>query len=334
MRWAVRSVMLVAAVALVWMFASRASDDAASRDWPAYGGTPQNIRYSELTQINRTNVSRLEVAWTYDAMDGPGGLQTQPIVVDGVLYANTPKHRVIALDAGTGALLWKFDSGLDASGGNRGVTWWSSGSDRRIFAGIDRFVYALDATTGKPIASFGKTGRIDLHLDLGRDPDEQSVRLTTPGIIYRDLLIVGGRVSESLPASPGDIRAYDAADWRAALDVSHDSASGRARVRHLAPRRLALHRRREQLGRHGPRRSAWHRVRPDGIRSGGLLRRQPAGRQPLRKHAPRARRRDRQANLALSGRPARHPRSRFSRTAEPRDRHASRTTSGCRRADE
>ena len=160
------------------------------------GGTSQNIRYSKLAQIDRTNVNRLER--TYDAMDGPGGLQTQPIVVDGVLYANTPKHRVIALDAETGALLWKFDSGLDASGGNRGVTCWSSGSDRRIFAGVDRYVYALDAKS-EPIPSFGDDGRIDLHRNLGRDPDEQSVRLTTPGVVYRDPLIVGGRVSESLP---------------------------------------------------------------------------------------------------------------------------------------
>ena len=226
---------------------------------------------------------RLEVAWTFDAMDGPGGLQTQPIIVDGVLYANTPKHRVIALDAGTGALLWKFDSGLDASGGNRGVTWWSSGSDRRIFAGIDRFVYALDATDGEAHCVVRRRQGASICTRISAAiPTTQSVRLTTPGIIYRDLLIVGGRVSESLPASPGDIRAYDARSWRAALDVSHDSASGRARVRHLAPRRLALHRRREQLGRHGPRRSARHRVRADGIRSGGLLRRQSAGRQPLR----------------------------------------------------
>jgi quinoprotein glucose dehydrogenase len=90
------------------------------------------------------------------------------------------------------------------------VTWWADGDDQRIFAGVDRYVYGLDARTGVPIPSFGRDGRIDLHEDLGRDPLAQSVRLTTPGVVYRDLLIVGGRVSESLPASPGDIRAYDA----------------------------------------------------------------------------------------------------------------------------
>jgi quinoprotein glucose dehydrogenase len=183
------------------------------REWTAYGGGSESIRYSSLKQIHRTNVHRLEVAWTFDAADGPGGLQTQPIIVEGVLYANTPKHRVIALDAATGALRWKFDSGLEATGANRGVTWWAGdddGEDLRIFAGIDRYVYALDARTGRPISTFGRDGRIDLHEGLGRDPAAQSVRLTTPGIVYKDLLIVGGRVAESLPASPGDVRAYDA----------------------------------------------------------------------------------------------------------------------------
>ena len=78
-----------------------------------------------------------------------------------------------------------------------------------MFAAVENFVYALDAATGKPIASFGRDGRIDLRENLGRDAATQSVRLTTPGVIYRDLMIVGGRVGESLPASPGHVRAYD-----------------------------------------------------------------------------------------------------------------------------
>ena len=113
------------------------------------------------------------------------------------------------MDAASGKLLWKFDSGLDLRGANRGVTYWSGGDDRRIFAAAGGYVYALDARTGKAIESFGNAGRIDLREDLGRDAAKQSVVLTTPGIIYKDLLIVGGRTSEGLPASPGDVRAYD-----------------------------------------------------------------------------------------------------------------------------
>ena len=87
--------------------------------------------------------------------------------------------------------------------------YWGEGREARVFAAVDNFVYALDAATGKVIAGFGKQGRIDLREDLGRDPAAQSVRLTTPGVIFRDLMIVGGRVGESLPASPGHVRAYD-----------------------------------------------------------------------------------------------------------------------------
>ena len=180
----------------------------AYRGWPAYGGGKESIRYSGLDQINRQNVRQLEVAWTYDTKE-EGGLQTNPIVVDGLLYATTPKHHVVALDAATGALRWAFDSGISASGPNRGVTYWASGDDRRVFVSQDQFVYALDARTGKPVASFGREGRIDLRENLGRPAEEQSVRLTTPGIVYQDLLIVGGRVGEGLPASPGHVRAYD-----------------------------------------------------------------------------------------------------------------------------
>jgi quinoprotein glucose dehydrogenase len=178
-------------------------------DWPAYGGGPAQIRYSPLKQIDRSNVARLQVAWTYDTGE-TGGLQTQPIVVDGMLYASTPTNKTIALDAGTGKLVWTFDSGFKWRAPSRGVMYWSSGDDRRVFASGDQHVYALDARTGKPIATFGENGRIDLRKDLGRDPSTQNVRLTSPGVVYRDLLIVGGRVNEGLPGSPGHVRAYDA----------------------------------------------------------------------------------------------------------------------------
>ena len=178
-------------------------------EWPGYGGGADGIRYSSLTQIDRSNVGRLQVAWTYDPGEGPGSTQTQPIVVSGVLYTVTPKHNQVALDAATGNQIWKFESGITGRGPNRGVSYWTDGSDRRIFAGVTHWVYALDAGTGKPIPSFGVNGRIDLREGLGRDPAKQSITLTSPGAIYKDLLIVGGRLSEGLPATPGDVRAYD-----------------------------------------------------------------------------------------------------------------------------
>jgi quinoprotein glucose dehydrogenase len=178
-------------------------------DWPAYGGGPEDIRYSPLTQINTSNVSKLRVAWTYDTGEKHGDPQTQPLMMNGMIFGVTPMHKVVALDAATGKLLWKFDSGIQGRGPNRSLVYWASGDERRIFAAVQSFIYALDARTGKAIASFGANGRIDLREDLGRDPSQQSVVLTSPGIIYQDLLITGGRYPEALPAAPGDIRAYD-----------------------------------------------------------------------------------------------------------------------------
>ena len=181
----------------------------AQRDWPAYGGNSEGTRYSTLTQIDRSNVGRLKVAWQFDSGDSSssGRFQAQPIVVDGILYTVTPGSGVVALDGATGKLKWSWKSGEHAVG--RGLTYWTDGKEQRLLAGFGRYVFAIDAATGKPFNDFGRSGRIDLHYDLDRDPEQQSVSLTTPGIIYKDLYIVGGRTSESLPASLGDIRAYD-----------------------------------------------------------------------------------------------------------------------------
>jgi len=179
-----------------------------TREWPAYGGNPEDTRYSPLKQINRSNVSKLQVAWTYDCSDGRGGLETNPLVVDGLVYGNTPGGKLVALDGATGRLVWSWDS-KSAGQRTRGFTYWADGADRRLFAGFGRYVYAFDPKTGQLISAFGAGGRIDLHQDLDRPPEQQSDSLTTPGVIYRDLLILGGREAESLPASYGDIRAYD-----------------------------------------------------------------------------------------------------------------------------
>lgn len=180
-----------------------------AQDWPAYGGGPENTHYSKLTQINRENVKTLEVAWSFDTEE-EGGLQTSPLVADGVLYGITPSQKVFALDAATGKLLWKFDSGIRGTQPDRGLAYWSDEKDNRVLVGVMCFVYALDAATGKAIPSFGNQGRIDLRENIGREPaTSQSVYLTSPGIVYKDLLIVGGRNPETLPAPPGDVRAYD-----------------------------------------------------------------------------------------------------------------------------
>jgi len=184
------------------------------RGWTVYGGGPDSIRYSALNQINRGNVQRLQVAWTFDTGDAfqDSEMESNPIIVDGWLYATTPKLRLIALDAATGKLRWSFDPRQNqrdfGKARNRGVTYWTDGVDRRIFFVAGPWLYALNARTGAPANSFGEDGRVDLRQGLG-PPAEMSISATSPGIIYHNLLILGSIVSETLPASPGDIRAYD-----------------------------------------------------------------------------------------------------------------------------
>jgi quinoprotein glucose dehydrogenase len=191
----------------------------APNDWRVTGGDPGNTRYSPLDQINTGNVAELRVAWTYHtgdlAADGHGEIQATPIVVNGVLYTTTPALAVIALDAGRGSLIWKFDPRTTyhvprtVSHVNRGVVYWSDGGQQRIFFTAGRRLYALDAQTGRAVLTFGDSGSIDLAAGLSRDIDDAYLVATSPGVIYRDLLIQGTRVGEEEGSAPGDIRAYD-----------------------------------------------------------------------------------------------------------------------------
>ena len=211
----VRSIQLYALLAATAGCATCAAP-APPRDWPVTGGDPGNTRYSPLTQIDRRNVARLRLAWTYHSGDVPPDSQSQiqatPIVVDGVLYTTTPALAVIALRADKGTLLWRFDPFAQRrreSHVNRGVVYWAEGDQRRIFFTAGRRLWALDAGTGGPIARFGDSGSVDLGTGLGRDVSDAYVVATSPGVIYKDLLIQGTRVSEDEGAAPGDVRAYD-----------------------------------------------------------------------------------------------------------------------------
>ncbi len=184
-------------------------------DWKAYHGSRDNMHYSSLKQISRENVHKLAVAWTFDTGDAFKGseLQCNPIMANGMVYATSPKARLFALDAATGKLRWMFDPHHGETNGGffrlRGVMYWESGKDRRLFYAVRQYLYAINAMNGKVITSFGHDGRIDLREGLGRDIQTNSVSVNTPGIVYKDLLILGSVVSEDLPAAPGDIRAID-----------------------------------------------------------------------------------------------------------------------------
>jgi len=187
-----------------------------TNDWPVTGGEPGNSRYSPLDQINRGNVARLRVAWTYHTGDlppsGRGEIQATPIVVDGVLYTTTPALAVIAIRADSGTVLWRFDPFTNrarVSHVNRGVVYWADGDDKRVLYTSGRRLYALDARTGRGIATFGDSGSIDLAAGLSRDVGDAYLVATSPGVIYKDLLVQGTRVGEGEGSAPGDVRAYD-----------------------------------------------------------------------------------------------------------------------------
>jgi quinoprotein glucose dehydrogenase len=175
-----------------------------------HGGV-ENMHYSPLTQITRENVANLQVAWTYDSHDAFRGseMQSNPVVVDGVLYATTPTLKVVAIDAKSGREIWKFDpSGGAGTGGrfrHRGVTV----NKDRVFVTYRSFLWALDKKTGQPIPTFGASGRIDLRENLDQPAEKLTVSASTPGVVFEDLLIMGSSVPETLPGSPGHIRAFD-----------------------------------------------------------------------------------------------------------------------------
>lgn len=184
----------------------------AGTDWPVNGGDPGRTHYTTLSEISPDNVAELEVAWTFDTGDAFEGseMQANPVVVDGLLYATSPKMHVFALDAATGEQLWRFDPNDGEWSGprirHRGVV---VTGDRVLFNYRNR-LYALDRVTGEPIPSFGGgDGWVDLREGLGRPVEGLSVSASSPGVVFEGLLVMGSSVPESLPSAPGDIRAYD-----------------------------------------------------------------------------------------------------------------------------
>lgn len=186
------------------------------RNWGVYKGDFTSNSYSSLDQVNTENVSQLEVAWTFHPDDAPEGAraatsESNPIIINDILYTTSARGRLYAVDAATGAQRWSFDpfDGERGGGVKRGVTYWEDGNDKRIlFTGGDN-LFALNALTGELVPTFGKDGKVSLNVGMRGDPDKISVIPTSPGIVFEDLLILGTEVSELYGAEPGHVRAYN-----------------------------------------------------------------------------------------------------------------------------
>lgn len=184
--------------------------------WEEYRGDQGSNAYSNLTQINKETVKGLTVAWIYRTGDilSAVNLECNPIIIGSTLYGVSSGLKVFALNAATGEQLWRFDpfNGNRGLGVLRGVNYWSEGQEQRIITFAAGKMISLDARTGKPISSFGKDGYVDLNegLPMGRSVYEGTgVGNTSPGVIYKDLIIIGSSVGEDYGSAPGHIRAYD-----------------------------------------------------------------------------------------------------------------------------
>ena len=218
----------------VWRrFASMAEAVQAANppvEWASYGGDKASSKYSPLSQIDRDNFSGLRVAWTWRSVEAEilkahtelrtWAWESTPLMIDGVLYVSTSLSHVAALDAATGGTKWVYDpetwkNGTPSNNGfvHRGVAYWADGADQRIVFGTgDGYLICLNATTGKPIPSFGQNGRIDLTQGLGRSVDRRHYGVSSPPVICRDVVVMGSKVHD-IPVSaampPGDVRGFD-----------------------------------------------------------------------------------------------------------------------------
>jgi quinoprotein glucose dehydrogenase len=216
-----RSVLIPVFVLLSFFSCKNNKSDDKYAGWSVYGGTKEGTRYSSLTQIDTNNVQQLKVAWSYHTGDSDTAhhsqIQCNPIIVAGVLYGSTPQQKIFALEASSGKQIWVFDpydsavasSGFFGMNNTRGLCYWENEKQKRIFFTAGAFLYAINATTGKPSLDFGINGKLDLHEGLERDVKDLFITYTSPGIIYKNLIIIGSRVDEGPSAAPGHIRAFN-----------------------------------------------------------------------------------------------------------------------------
>jgi len=197
-------------------------------DWSVYGSDAGATKYSRAADITRANVATLALAWEWatdeapmaDKQVRPGNFQVTPLVVNDTMYLSTSYNRVVALDANTGKKIWEhdpraYDFGQPPNGTgfvHRGVAMWTDGKSRRILMNSRWRLIALDASTGRPIRSFGDSGVVDLVANLSRSTNRLHYTQTSPPVVWRDLVIVGNGVADRLvyPGDPpGDVQAFD-----------------------------------------------------------------------------------------------------------------------------
>lgn len=219
-------------IALISPAFAWAQHGALNGQWPYYAGDAASTKYAPLDQIDRDNVSKLGIAWTWVVPDPAileqnrllwyGSFEATPLMIDGVLYLPTSLNVVAALDAATGEERWTFDpksyiEGKPPNKGfiHRGVAYWRNGEDERIFIGTaDAYLYALDAKTGRPVETFGENGRVDLTKDHRRPVSRKGeMGVNSPPVVCRGVVVVGSTINDGptrKEGTPGDVQGFDA----------------------------------------------------------------------------------------------------------------------------
>ena len=197
---------LICAVITLAACGAPQQEAAKDIDWPTYLGDNGRQHYSSLDQVTRDNVSRLELAWSYNSGDPSGSMYTSPLVIDGVFYGLSPSLVPFALNAATGEEIWRNDLDIDG-GAQRGLMWWANGDDKRLFFSQGKTLIAISAHNGELIAGFGDNGKVDM---TPKDIERAYMGVTVPGVVFEDNLIMGFSTTEDEDAYPGSIRAFSA----------------------------------------------------------------------------------------------------------------------------
>ncbi len=197
---------------LIVFFSAQQTPD---NDWPSYNGGYDRNHFSNQNQINTENVKMLKEVWRYssggaDLSGNKTQIQCNPIIIEGILYGVSADQQAFALEAKTGKEIWKTNLQIETFNmTSRGLSYWTNGQESRIYFGYGAYLYCLNAKNGKPVKTFGDKGKIYLVDGVRRPGSDEYFALNTPVAIFKNLLIVGGRLAESSSAMLGDIRAFD-----------------------------------------------------------------------------------------------------------------------------
>ncbi len=218
--------LIAALTALAQLVSPPPAHAAEDGEWPAYGANRHNTKYLPLDQINTNNINEVRVAWQWESADEPiekasprlqvTVFQGTPIFIDGLLYTSTSMSQVAAINPATGDTVWVHDPESHKAGRplnwgfiNRGLAYWTDGTERRIFIGTgDGRLIAVDAKTGEPFSDFGENGAVDMKDGL----THRQISISSPPIVCRDVVVVGSNMPDAARAqrSPkGQIKAYD-----------------------------------------------------------------------------------------------------------------------------